>query len=814
MILRATILRSYVPGLCRRFSLFFVSFFTLTSFSATLNCKDIILRSAEQMKHPSSQDVFYKNNPKLDKQITISQTPTHPTLKPNPNAVAGGKKPNPDNFSGPRKKRAIELEIESANALQKAGYKTEHLEEVLGGNGHGSDLDSGNVRTINKSNPDLSVEGRPFDVFSPTSKNELNLRSVSDKLKHQSPRLVINLDRVPSVDPAELTNKIPHESGPNRKLTGAQEIIIIKDGKIYDHFVRKEGAKELISLTNPKTSASTAPPSARKATSRASEKYFTPEMDKAWRRGLSDSTQQDMDNRLRQFDFAGGHIEFGSSRGRSYVNSKGEPVIRLPEAARNDPELLARELGHELDHFSRRDRSVMSIAKAKANALKLKKPTPEIIKEVRSKMPEGSAGDLAALEESATQFQQKIAQEQNSSKGQTTKDNNSWDNTYAARQDIQRLSQEMASAAPAETRQIQRKVSIQMDKIVTSDAFKEHFPGDTPITEAGLKSFFNKAFPDAKGSGNAEYLRGQFLQSSRVKVGNRFEGDLVKEIDQNFSPAKLLLVIENSRKSRDPASPKVFPLNSPIHVSKQTVLDASPAQKVLGESQEAFKNFALELEGENGIAPPISSIKPSEAKRLSKQMGWDVLPQQEIILKNFENDIGRVDALRGATPKNSPSPLTIKPKVSKEERLSRVKGGDNKELAFYNTQTLEAQTADGSRYEITTIPITSGRYKGAYSVEVTSFAAGREPHTIPLGYNSGLANKIRFYNGHALKKAAGKGELSEADIKDFSDQLGEQVRLLLINDYKSKLTSLESQAETLLQDSRNLQNQLNNRAEK
>ena len=160
--------------------------------------------------------------------------------------------PRPHLMKEARKRESLYLEIESGGALATAGYKTEHLPELRGGNGHGTYLRDDGVRIPYKSNPDLLVEGRPFDVYSPVAGEEISIKAISSKVRKQARRIVVNLSRAEGLDSKLVIKDIRGNSRrPKGVLGGLEEVFVIKDGKIIEHLVRSKEGYQLIPYTRP-----------------------------------------------------------------------------------------------------------------------------------------------------------------------------------------------------------------------------------------------------------------------------------------------------------------------------------------------------------------------------------------------------------------------------------------------------------------------------------------------------------------------------------------------------------------------------------
>jgi len=111
--------------------------------------------------------------------------------------------------------RGIKRQNEAADAIANEGYKVEYNGDIL----------------PNGKNPDLKIEGKYFDVYTPTSSNISQVRKgISKKVKgEQADRIVLNLaDSDVSAD--DISKML---SNPNKEITGLQEVIGIgKDGSV------------------------------------------------------------------------------------------------------------------------------------------------------------------------------------------------------------------------------------------------------------------------------------------------------------------------------------------------------------------------------------------------------------------------------------------------------------------------------------------------------------------------------------------------------------------------------------------------------
>ena len=111
--------------------------------------------------------------------------------------------------------RGLTRENESANLFAKNGYDVYQ-----------------NPGRINGKDPDLLLEGKVFDVYSPSSSNPRNIAGAMEGkiLSGQTNRIVLNLEDSPvSID----VLKAQLEQYP---IEGLEEVIIIKDGKIIHFF--------------------------------------------------------------------------------------------------------------------------------------------------------------------------------------------------------------------------------------------------------------------------------------------------------------------------------------------------------------------------------------------------------------------------------------------------------------------------------------------------------------------------------------------------------------------------------------------------
>ncbi|EGO65274.1 hypothetical protein [Acetonema longum] len=115
--------------------------------------------------------------------------------------------------------RPITRQNETADILAKNGYDIEMLpNNSKAGNGYGIKPES---------NPDLLVNGKAFDVYSPDTLNVRNIWStVKGKTEEQAGRIVLNLeDYKGSMDSLQVQFR-------DWKIDGLEELLIIKEGKI------------------------------------------------------------------------------------------------------------------------------------------------------------------------------------------------------------------------------------------------------------------------------------------------------------------------------------------------------------------------------------------------------------------------------------------------------------------------------------------------------------------------------------------------------------------------------------------------------
>lgn len=112
-------------------------------------------------------------------------------------------------------KRALRRENESADILADKGYK----------------VDQNPPTRPNGKNPDYKIEGKYFDNYAPSTSNVDKIRNtISDKVKGQANKIVLNLDDTPvSLD--AIRQRL--QSKPVENL---EEILVIKDGNIIEFF--------------------------------------------------------------------------------------------------------------------------------------------------------------------------------------------------------------------------------------------------------------------------------------------------------------------------------------------------------------------------------------------------------------------------------------------------------------------------------------------------------------------------------------------------------------------------------------------------
>jgi Contact-dependent growth inhibition CdiA C-terminal domain len=122
---------------------------------------------------------------------------------------------HPDNVRGTKGENA------SAKTLAENGYKIEQL----------SDKVKGSKQNINK--PDLKVEGKIFDAYTP--KSTTSARNIWDVLnkkieKGQADKFVVNMDE------SKLTIEQMTKQFKDFPMKGLKEVILTKDGKVIHFF--------------------------------------------------------------------------------------------------------------------------------------------------------------------------------------------------------------------------------------------------------------------------------------------------------------------------------------------------------------------------------------------------------------------------------------------------------------------------------------------------------------------------------------------------------------------------------------------------
>ena len=184
--------------------------------------KTVKKEAAEEMADTAedlSQKTVDKDNALEDSSALKRKSETSPSGE-----IGGSPKGNYANETS----RGLMRQNESADLLAKQGYDVTILDEVQGGNGYG-------VKST--SNPDLLVEGRVFDVYSPgaTTGNKNIINTIATKTKTQAERIILNLD-----DYAQDLDVL--KSDILRKISGdlkyLEELKVIKEGTIETWFVR------------------------------------------------------------------------------------------------------------------------------------------------------------------------------------------------------------------------------------------------------------------------------------------------------------------------------------------------------------------------------------------------------------------------------------------------------------------------------------------------------------------------------------------------------------------------------------------------
>ncbi len=140
---------------------------------------------------------------------------TSPSKEPNTIAEPDGNRTQIPAEADPTTRRSLERENEAADVLAKAGYNVAQNPTVPG-----------------DKNPDLKIEGRIFDVYSPgygTTAKNVFFAVKAKVLAGQASRIVINLGdsrlRRPRLE-TEFRNR-------RKEVPGLEEVLIIKQGKVF-----------------------------------------------------------------------------------------------------------------------------------------------------------------------------------------------------------------------------------------------------------------------------------------------------------------------------------------------------------------------------------------------------------------------------------------------------------------------------------------------------------------------------------------------------------------------------------------------------
>jgi len=139
---------------------------------------------------------------------------TEPSGPPSPTAQPGGRRTKVPAGADKTGARGLRLENQAADELAQAGYEVEQNPTVPG-----------------SKNPDLLVEGKVFDVYSPeygtSTKNIFN--AVTDKvLEEQAGRVVINLGESSASVP-RLMLEFTQRRGEVRQLI---EVLVVRKGTV------------------------------------------------------------------------------------------------------------------------------------------------------------------------------------------------------------------------------------------------------------------------------------------------------------------------------------------------------------------------------------------------------------------------------------------------------------------------------------------------------------------------------------------------------------------------------------------------------
>ncbi len=140
---------------------------------------------------------------------------TKPSGDPSEIAEPRGPRTKIDANDDPATRRGLERENETAVALAKAGYDVEQNPNVEG-----------------KRNPDLRIEGKVFDVYSPDYGTRLRniFSTVRDKVvDEQARRIVINLDDSRARRP-RLQDEFRRRKG---EVPTLEEVLVVKNGSVF-----------------------------------------------------------------------------------------------------------------------------------------------------------------------------------------------------------------------------------------------------------------------------------------------------------------------------------------------------------------------------------------------------------------------------------------------------------------------------------------------------------------------------------------------------------------------------------------------------
>lgn len=127
--------------------------------------------------------------------------------------------------------RGMIKQNQTADLLAKEGYLTEMLDELPNGNGKGISPTA---------NPDFLIEGNVFDCYSPEPGANIDniCRTIKDKTKAQSERIILNLDDFNDSDFENLCDSIMRKTSESGDLRRLSEMLIARNGKITRLFGR------------------------------------------------------------------------------------------------------------------------------------------------------------------------------------------------------------------------------------------------------------------------------------------------------------------------------------------------------------------------------------------------------------------------------------------------------------------------------------------------------------------------------------------------------------------------------------------------